>query len=121
MNWSTLLAVLAAIAVFALIKRAGQISPQKALESLRNGALVVDVRSAAEFNSGHLPGAFNLPLNQIRNPLPRRMKDKEQVLLLHCKSGMRSGVARKKLKKMGYANAFNLGSYRRAERIVKSK
>jgi rhodanese-related sulfurtransferase len=49
------------------------------------------------------------------------MKDKNRALLLHCQSGMRSGVARKKLKALGYPNAFNLGSYRRAEEIVKSR
>ncbi|MGC9157580.1 MAG: rhodanese-like domain-containing protein [Terracidiphilus sp.] len=119
--WSNILAVLGAFFVYALIKRATQIPLQKALDYLRNGALLIDVRSTAEFNSGHLPGAFNLPLNLIHNPLPRRVKDKNQVLLLYCHSGMRSGVARRKLKSMGYANTFNLGSYRRAERIANSK
>jgi rhodanese-related sulfurtransferase len=50
--------------------------------------------------------------------LPRRVRDKNQALLLHCQSGMRSGVAKKKLKALGYANAFNLGSYGRAAQIV---
>jgi len=45
--------------------------------------------------------------------------DKSQVLLLHCASGMRSGMAKSKLNGMGYINAFNLGSYGRAESILK--
>jgi rhodanese-related sulfurtransferase len=43
------------------------------------------------------------------------------VLLLHCHSGMRSGMARKKLVALGYTHAFNLGSYSRAVQIVKGK
>jgi rhodanese-related sulfurtransferase len=39
-------------------------------------------------------------------------------VLLHCQSGMRSGLAMKKLKRLGYANVFNLGSYSRASHIV---
>jgi rhodanese-related sulfurtransferase len=80
--------------------------------------LVIDVRSAGEYSSGHLPRAINLPLDDIEVSLPRRVRDKNQALLLHCQSGMRSGVAKKKLKALGYANAFNLGSYGRAAQIV---
>jgi rhodanese-related sulfurtransferase len=40
------------------------------------------------------------------------------VILLHCQSGMRSGVAKKKLNALGYSNAYNLGSYGRAAEIV---
>ena len=57
-------------------------------------------------------------LDDIEVSLPRRVRDKNQALLLHCQSGMRSGVAKKKLKALGYANAFNLGSYGRAAQIV---
>jgi rhodanese-related sulfurtransferase len=47
------------------------------------------------------------------------VKDKSHVLLLHCASGMRSGMAQKKLNSMGYnTNAFNLGSFGRTGRIV---
>ena len=103
---------------FFLLKRSGQISSKDAEALLRNGALVIDVRSAGEYSSGHLPRAINLPLDDIEVSLPRRVRDKNQALLLHCQSGMRSGVAKKKLKALGYANAFNLGSYGRAAQIV---
>jgi rhodanese-related sulfurtransferase len=86
---------------------------------LKNGALVIDVRSSGEFASGHLPVAINVPLDEIETVLPQRVKDKNQVLLLHCQSGTRSGMAKTKLKRMGYPNVFNLGSYGRAETILK--
>ena len=121
MNWTPLLIVAAVVAVIFMMKKAGQISAKDALAHLKNGALVIDVRSPGEFNSGHLPTAINLPLDEIETALPRRVKDKNQVLLLHCASGMRSGMAKKKLKGMGYPNVFNLGSYGRAESILKQQ
>ncbi len=59
-----------------------------------------------------------LLLIAIETALPHRVKDKNQVLLLHCQSGIRSGMAKKKLNGMGYANAFNLGSFGRAREIT---
>ena len=119
MNWTTALVIVAVVAVLFMIKQSGQISAKDALERLKNGALVIDVRSAGEFSSGHLDKAINIPLDEIETELPKRVKDKNQVLLLHCASGMRSGMAKGKLKGIGYANVFNLGSYRRAESILK--
>ncbi|MBW4026811.1 rhodanese-like domain-containing protein [Acidipila rosea] len=121
MNWTIAFILLAVVVAIYFLKRAGQISDKEALAHLNNGALVIDVRSPGEFSSGHLPAAINLPLNEIEASLPRRVKDKNQVLLLHCQSGMRSGVAEKKLKALGYTRTFNLGSYGRAARIVKSR
>jgi phage shock protein E len=121
MNWIALLAVLAVFALIFLVKKSGQVSALDAQAELGKGALVIDVRTAVEFASGHIPNAINLPLDTIETALPRRVTDKGQVLLLHCASGMRSGVAEKKLKALGYANTYNLGSYGRAAQIVGSR
>jgi phage shock protein E len=121
MNWTFLSVFLGVLAVFLVLKRSGQISAKDARTHLKNGALVVDVRTPAEFNSGHLTGAINLPLDEIEAALPRLVKDKSQVLLLHCQSGMRSGVAKGKLKAMGYPNSYNIGSFARARKIVEDK
>jgi len=118
MNWTTTIIIAAIVAVICMIKSSGQISAKDALEKLKNGALVIDVRSPGEFGSGHLAKAINIPLDEIETALPKRVTDKNQVVLLHCASGMRSGMAKTKLKGMGYLNAFNLGSYGRAEEIV---
>ena len=106
---------------FLVYRRAGQISVKDARNYIKNGALIIDVRTAGEFVAGHLPVAVNLPVSEIDTNLARRVKDKNQVLLLHCQSGARSGVARKKLIALGCPNAFNMGSYSRAERIVGGK
>lgn len=118
MNWTAILGIAVALAILFVLKRTGQISGKSASEYLKNGALVVDVRSPQEFGRDHLRGAINVPLGEIETALPRRIKDKKQVLLLHCQSGVRSGIAARKLKALGYTNAFNLGSYGRAANIV---
>lgn len=120
MEW----AYIAFIAVFALayifLRHSGQISAKDARECLREGALIIDVRTPAEFNARHLPKAINLPVDRIESTLPGRVTDKNQPILLHCHRGRRSAIAMKKLTALGYQNAFDLGSYTRAERIVKS-
>jgi rhodanese-related sulfurtransferase len=118
MNWSVVLVIGVVVALIIGLKRLGLVSAKAALAHLKNGALVIDVRSPGEFNSGHLPTAINIPLDEIETALPRRVKDKNQVLLLHCASGMRSGMAKNKLKTLGYANVFNLGSLARAQAIA---
>jgi rhodanese-related sulfurtransferase len=121
MNWITILILAAMMVAIILLRRSGLIAPAEAASHLKKGALVIDVRTAGEFNSGHLPNAINLPLDEIETSLPRRVKDKNQVLLLHCQAGGRSSQARKKLTALGYVNAYNMGSYSRAAQIVDGK
>ena len=121
MNWIDFFIAVAILAAFILYRRAGLISVKEAQTYLRNGAMVIDVRTAGEFVAHHLPIAVNLPLGEIETNLDRRVKDKNQVLLLHCQSGSRSATAKKKLLALGCPNVYNLGSYSRAERIVAGK
>ncbi|MCB1131218.1 MAG: rhodanese-like domain-containing protein [Verrucomicrobiae bacterium] len=121
MDWKTLLVIAVVVVVIIIVKKAGQVSADDARGMLGKGAAVIDVRSPGEFQSGHLPQAVNIPLDLIETDLPRQYPDKGQVLLLHCASGMRSSVAARKLKALGYANAHNLGSYQRAAGIVGSR
>ena len=67
MNWTPLLIVAAVVVIVFVMKRAGQISAQDALKHLKNGALVIDVRSPGEFNSGHLAQAINIPATVLAN------------------------------------------------------
>ena len=120
MKWTPLLVIAVIVVLIFLLKKSGEISTKDAQARLKDGALVIDVRSPGEFDSGHLPSAINIPLDEIESALPRRIKDKNQVLLLHCQSGMRSGMAKQKLKSMGYTHAYNLGSLSRAKQVVGS-
>lgn len=118
MSWSSILIVGLILIVFIALKRLGLVSTKVAQMHLKQGALVVDVRSPAEFKAGHLPEAVNIPLVELADRLPRSVADKKQVLLLHCLSGTRSGIAKRILKGMGYQNVFNLGSLGRARKIA---
>jgi phage shock protein E len=115
----TLLLIIAGIFLLLwMVKQGGQISAQAAKAHLEHGALVIDVRSPGEFQSGHLARAINIPLDEVESGVPAKVKDKNQVLLLHCLSGTRSGMARRQLRNMGYRNVFNLGSLARARNIL---
>jgi len=121
MKWTNLLVIAAIIVIFFMLKRAGQVSAKDALAYLKRGALVIDVRSHGEFSAGHLPDTINIPLEEIKTALPAQVEDKSRVLLLHCRSGMRSGLAQRELKSLGHTNTFNLGSYGRAESILNQR
>ena len=118
MKWTLLLLIGVLLAVVWKLRAAPALPATTAREHLKKGALLVDVRTVEEFNARHLTNAVNLPLGEIRETLPRRVPDKSTVLLLHCRSGRRSGMAEQQLRALGYTNAFNIGSYEQAEKIV---
>ena len=120
MDWKVAIVIVAVIAAYLLIKRMSLIPADTARQHLASGALVIDVRSQEEFRNGNISGAVNIPLGDLRDRMPEQVKDKGKVLLLHCLSGGRSGIAQQQLKGMGYLNVFNLGSLSRAREIVNS-
>ena len=121
MSWVYFLIVLILAIAYLLFKRSGQVPQKEAAQYLKSGAMVIDVRSPNEFDSGHLIQAYNMPLDRIEVLVASTVRDKNKVLLLHCASGIRSSMARKRLLDLGYKNVFNLGSYSRAEKIVTSQ
>lgn len=77
----------------------------------KEGALWVDVRSAAEFASGNAPGTVNIPLQELGGRLAEIPKSAPVVVC--CASGTRSGMARMMLKKNGYHRVYNIGTWRK--------
>jgi|694.fasta_scaffold49777_3 phage shock protein E len=118
MNWTTLLIFLAVLAAFFIFRQMSQVSSDAAKQYLRKGAVVIDVRGPDEYASGHLPGTVNVPLGELSGRISKVSSDKNHVILLHCQSGGRSGMAAGTLKSLGYTNAYNLGSYSRAKGIL---
>jgi phage shock protein E len=118
MKWTSLLLIGIILAVVFKLKAAPALPVATAREHLKKGALLVDVRTVEEFSAKHLTNAVNIPLDQIKEALPRRVPDKSQFLLLHCRSGRRSGIAEQELRALGYTNAFNIGAYEQAAKIV---
>jgi len=76
---------------------------------LADGSLVlVDVREPHEFAAGHIPGAINIPLQQLDSRLTE-LQPKETPVVLYCRSGNRSGSATRMLKSAGFAAVHDLG------------
>lgn len=99
---------------------AGEPDPEQLREQLRAGAALVDVRTPEEFRQGHLSGATNVPLDQIRRLAPRAFPDKTRPLLLYCRSGRRSELALQELRSLGYTNVWNLGGMTRAQKALEA-
>ena len=78
-------------------------------ELIRQGAIIVDVRTPGEYKSGHIKGSLNIPLDSIGNNLSKLKKDKS--IICCCASGMRSGSAKSILKSKGYNEVYNGGSW----------
>ncbi len=76
---------------------------------VEEGAIVVDVRSVSEFQQGSRPGSVNIPLGEINSR--SNELDKNKTIILCCASGSRSGMAVGILKKNGFKNVVNAGSW----------
>lgn len=70
---------------------------------------VLDVRSYNEYNMGHIPGAVCIPVESIgREPIVR-LADRDQMILVYCRSGRRAKKAAAKLARLGYTNVAEFG------------
>lgn len=118
MDWIIVAITLALLLAYMFLRRSGQISAEAAVAHLKSGALLIDVRTPAEYSTGHVNGAINMPLQQLDSLIGSQVKDKDQVILLHCQSGARSGMAKNRLQALGYTQVYNLGSYERAAHII---
>ncbi len=76
---------------------------------VKEGAQIIDVRTAGEFASGHIKGSINIPLQTFSSSLNKIKKDK--AVITCCASGMRSASARGILKSSGYENVYNGGGW----------
>ena len=73
------------------------------------GYIILDVRTAAEFDEKHIPGAINIPNETIGAEVIPELPDKDQLILVYCRSGNRSKQASEKLVKLGYTNVVEFG------------
>ncbi len=78
-------------------------------EAIKEGAFLVDVRSASEFSGGSVNGAINIPLDTIPHQLTK-FKNKKNIIVF-CRSGARSTQAKSILNKNGFENVINGGGW----------
>ncbi len=77
---------------------------------VKNGAVIVDVRSKGEYAGGHIKGSINIPLDQLSASVAK-LKDKNKPVITCCASGMRSASAKGLLKSQGYTEVYNGGGW----------
>ena len=71
--------------------------------------IVVDVRTLEEYTEGHIPNAISVPLETIENKAESKLKNKDDLILVYCRSGRRSREAALKLIEKGYTNVIDFG------------
>lgn len=78
---------------------------------IEQGALLIDVRSPAEFESGHIDGAINIPHMDIDAMASAIGEDHSRAVVLYCGSGRRAGLSQNLLKELGYDGIFNASGF----------
>lgn len=86
--------------------RAVNINQTKAESLIEDGAILIDVRTRAEYNAEHIEGSVNLAAEDLSSI----DYDKESVIIVYCRSGSRSHNAANALVEMGYKNVYDLGA-----------
>ena len=76
---------------------------------VKQGAVILDVRSPGEYKQGHIKGSINAPLNDLSRHIPKLKKD--ATIITCCASGMRSASAKSILKSSGFAQVHNGGGW----------
>lgn len=106
---TALLALAVAAYEFSRARSGGQaVGPTEAVRLMNQGAVLVDVRSQAEFDSGHILDARHVPQDEVAQAAETLKRFKEKVVVVCCESGMRSGAAARVLQAQGFTKVVNL-------------
>lgn len=81
----------------------------KALMDRVSGYIIIDARTQEEYDAGHIPGAIMIPEYEIADRAEKELPDKDQLILVYCRSGRRSKIAAEELVKLGYTNVKEFG------------
>jgi len=106
-----LIALVILIALPIVRSRMNFIAPETARQLVDDGALLLDVRTPQEFGETHLPGALNIPLQELETRYAELPRDR--TLVLYCRSGNRSSMARRFLQTQGFDEVHDLGALSR--------
>lgn len=102
-------ALLAGAMVFLLGSGGPTITGAEAKALVKQGALLLDVRTPGEFAAGHVEGAVNLPVQELEQRLADVPAKKDQPIVVYCASGRRSAAAKRVLEKAGFSKVSDLG------------
>lgn len=107
-----LLALVLGIATFYRTAIAGKTPGLEAARLVEAGALLVDVRTPEEFSAGHLEGAVNVPLAELERRVAD-LGDPSRSIVLYCRSGARSGRAKRLLEQRNFTDVRDVGAMSR--------
>jgi rhodanese-related sulfurtransferase len=106
---TVVLALAALVYEISRARSSGQaVGPIEAVRLLNQGAVLVDVRTQAEFDGGHVIDARHIPQEQLAGSAETLKKYREKVVITCCESGMRSGAAARVLQAQGFTKVVNL-------------
>lgn len=120
MNWYIVAAVILFVGISMIVRALSGLKAEQAHEFLAKGAVVIDVRSKREFAARSIGGVINIPLPELQARISKAVPDKNQIVLLYCRSGSRSAHGTRLLKQVGYEQTYNLGSFGHARKVVDS-
>ena len=83
---------------------------------MKNGAILIDVRTEEEYATSHLEDSINIPVDEILDGVMDLGIKKEDVIIVYCNSGNRSIGGYRELKNNGYKNVYDLGSFSKCEK-----
>lgn len=86
---------------------------------VKQGAIILDVRSKGEYSGGHINGSVNISVDTLSSNLSK-LKDKNKTIITCCASGMRSASAKSILKSNGYTNVYNGGGWSNLKNKINS-
>ena len=81
----------------------------KQIMDSEEGYIILDVRTQEEYDQGHIPGAILIPDTEIKDKAEEVLTDKDQLILVYCRSGRRSKLAAEALVELGYTNIKEFG------------
>ena len=81
----------------------------KRIMDSEEGYIILDVRTQEEYDDGHIPGAIVISHEEIVEKAEKVLTDKDQLILVYCRSGRRSKIAAEALVKLGYTNILEFG------------
>jgi rhodanese-related sulfurtransferase len=96
--------------MFEAIKKLLGVKTISYAQLVKEGAVILDVRTKGEYGSGHIRGSVNIPVEQLQKNL-QKLKDKKRPIITCCESGMRSASAKGILTSNGFTNVHNGGRW----------
>ena len=104
--------------MFEVIKNLFGIKSTDYAQLMKEGAIILDVRTSGEFSTGHIKGSVNIPVDKLSSNLSK-LKAKNKPIITCCASGMRSASAKGFLKSNGFADVHNGGAWHSLNRKIK--